>query len=521
MKNLAFSNRPFSDLIIRSLTICLLVGLASFSSFGQTMTKKQIVNESTKKLPEALVNLTSFLALPNDGNYPYQIRINLERCKEIFTTNGFEVKELATAGAPMLFAEKNFHKNAKTALFYLQIDGQPVDTSAWMQPSPYLAVIKRLKGDGSWEKVNINLENETPDLDWRIFARSASDSKGPSMAFISALEILHQLNIELSFNIKVIMDFQEELGSPDLPGVVAEYKDLLAADMILVMDGARHISNLPTLCYGARGLALATIKVFGPKTPLHSGQYGNFAPNPVFSAARLIAGLKDEKGRVLLPGFYDGVELTSEDKKLLAQIPENSIALQQRLGIANPDQVGDTYQESLQYPSLNVRGLKSAWVGKEVRTIIPSEVIIEIDIRLVPETNGDRLMGLLSTYIKEQGFHIVDSIPTDDERAQYDRIVSFNYRLGSPPYRTEFDSDVANMLNVAMARIFGNQVVNMRTTGGSQPIGAFIEALEVPAVSIRIPNPDNNIHSPNENLRIGNFLEGIQACLSILTQNMN
>ena len=205
----------------------------------------------------------------------------------------------------------------------------------------------------------------------------------------------------------------------------------------------------------------------------------------------------------------------------LILIPEDANALQQRLGIANPDQVGTTYQESLQYPSLNVRGLKSAWVGKEVRTIIPSEVIIEIDMRLVPETSGDRLMGLLSTYIKEQGFHIVDSIPTDDERAQYDRIVSFNYRLGSPPYRTEFDSDVANMLNVAMARVFGNQVVNMRTTGGSQPIGAFIEALEVPAVSIRIPNPDNNIHSPNENLRIGNFLEGIQACLSILTQNMN
>jgi acetylornithine deacetylase/succinyl-diaminopimelate desuccinylase-like protein len=521
MKSPTLSNQALRFTKLKYLFLYQLVIFSWLSAYSQNMTREEIVNESTKKLPEALVNLSSFLALPNDGNYSDQVRINLERCKEIFAKIGFEVMELATGGEPLLFAEKNFHKNAKTALFYLQIDGQPVDTSSWRQPSPYLAVIKKLNGEGLWEKVNINSENETPDLDWRIFARSASDSKGPSMAFISALEVLSQLNIKPSYNIKVIMDFQEELGSPDLSAAVAEYKDLLDADMILVMDGARHISNLPTLCYGARGIALATIKVFGPKTPLHSGQYGNFAPNPVFSAAKLIAGLKDENGHVLLPGFYDGVELTSQDKILLSQIPENPAALQQRLGIAKPDQIGDTYQESLQYPSLNVRGLKSAWVGKEVRTIIPSEVIIEIDMRLVPETNGDRLMGLLSTYIIEQGFHIVDSIPTDDERAQYARMVSFNYRLGSPPFRTDFDSDVANMLNVAMARVFGSQVVNMRTTGGSQPIGAFIDALGVPAVSIRIPNPDNNIHSPNENLRIGNYLEGIQACLSILTQNLN
>ena len=517
MKTLAFSlNRILAQYNI-AIAFTLLIAIGCHSAKGQTMTREEIVNETNKKLPQAIINLQRFLQLPNDGNYSDQIRHNLERCREIFTSLGFEVKELATAGEPLLFAEKIYHKQAKTALFYLQIDGQPVDTSEWQQQNPFLPVIKQRKDDGSWEEVNINLAKETPDMDWRIFARSASDSKGPSMAFISALEILEDLNIKPSINIKVIMDFQEELGSPDLPAAVEQHKQLLSADMILVMDGTRHISNLPTLCYGARGIATATIKVFGPKTPLHSGQYGNFAPNPVFSAAKLIAGLKDEEGHVLLPGFYDGIELTSHEKKLLSQIPEDATALQQRLGVAKPDQVGDTYQESLQYPSLNVRGLNSAWIGKEVRTIIPAEVIIEIDMRLVPESNGDRLMGLLSNYIKEQGFHLVDSVPTDNERAMYNRLVSFKYRLGSPAFRTDFDSPIAEMLNSAMARVFGDKVVNMRTTGGSQPIGAFIEALKVSAVSIRIPNPDNNIHSPNENLRIGNYLEGIQTCLSILT----
>ncbi len=145
---------------------------------------------------------------------------------------------------------------------------------------------------------------------------------------------------------------------------------------------------------------------------MHSGQYGNFAPNPVFEAARFIASLKDEKGKVSIKGFYDGITLSESDKKALNSLPENEDSLKIRLGIAERDQVGGSYQESLQYPSLNIRGLRAAWVGKEVRTIIPEEVDIEIDMRLVPETPGERMLDLLEEHLKLQGYHLVDSIPT-------------------------------------------------------------------------------------------------------------
>ncbi len=340
------------------------------------------------------------------------------------------------------------------------------------------------------------------------------------MCFLTALTILDKHKVKPNFNIKVIMDFQEEMSSPQLEWVVQNNKALLQSDMVLIMDGTRHVSNLPTLCFGARGIATATIKVFGPRHALHSGQYGNYAPNPVFAMSKLLAGLKDEQGRVTLPGFYDGIELTDLDKKALKEIPEDVAEINRTLGISRPDAVGETYQEAMQYPSLNVRGLRSGWVGNEVRTIIPEEVIAEIDMRLVPEASGEKLMGLLRNYITENGFHLVDGVPTEEERIQYPKLASMTYILGSAPFRTDLNTELGSWLSRAHERLFGNQFVKLRTTGGSQPIAPFIQTLNIPAVSVRIPNPDNSIHAPNENIRVGNFLEGIETMVGVLTEKL-
>ncbi len=488
-------------------------------SWSQNVSAEKIEALTDEKFIESITNLRHFLTLPNDGNYPEQIATNLAWCDSAFSDLKFKTQTIETDGAPLLFAEKVYHKNRKSVLFYLQIDGQPVDTTKWFQPNPFRPVLKEKK-DGIWTIIDFKKLEKNIDLDWRIFARSASDSKGPAISLISALQILQSKKIKPEYNIKVIMDFQEELGSPILPKAVVQNKELLDAEMLFIMDGTRHLSNLPTLTYGARGIATAAIKIFGPKYALHSGQYGNFAPNPVFEASRLIASMKDEKGKVTIPGFYDGVQLTDKDRKSLASIPENLDSTLINLGIAGPDKVASNYQESLQYPSLNIRGLKAAWVEKEVRTIIPSEVIIEIDMRLVPETPGERQIKLLKDHIENFGYHIVDSIPTNEERVKYPKLASFRYRLGSQPFRTEMDSPIGEFLNKSMSSVFGEKVVNMRTTGGSQPIAPFIETLELPAVSIRIPNPDNSIHGPNENIRLGNLKEGIMTCLALLTHQL-
>ena len=486
-------------------------------SFCQTVKTGKLNSLTDENFKEAITNLQHFLRLPNDGNFPEQIELNKHWCDSVFTKLNFKTQTLKTDGAPLLFAEKIYHKNRKSILFYLQIDGQPVDSSAWSQPNPFEPVLKEFQ-NGKWNTISFNSLQNKVEEDWRIFARSASDSKGPALSLITALQILQSEKIKPEYNIKVIMDFQEELGSPDLPKAVLQNKELLDAEMLFIMDGTRHLSNLPTLTYGARGIATTTIKIFGPSSNLHSGQYGNYAPNPVFEASRLISSLKDENGKVLVDGFYEGVNLTVRDRELLVKIPENSDSLNLRLGIAEPEHVANTYQEALQYPSLNIRGLKAGWTGKEVRTIIPEEVLIEIDMRLVLETPGERQIALLKKHLITQGFYLVDSVPTKEERAKFKKLATLSYRNGSKPFRTDMDAPIGIFLNKAMSRVFGEMVVNMRTTGGSQPMAPFIESLGIPAVSIRIPNPDNSIHGPDENLRLGNYREGILSSLAVLTE---
>lgn len=492
--------------------------LFSFSLAAQTLSSEKIKIAAKENLPTAISDLMTFLKLQNDGHFENEIQQNLKWCDSVFSNLKFKTQVIKTEGAPLLFAEKKMNNASKTVLFYLQIDGQPVDSTKWNQPNPFLPVLKEKDDNGIWKILNSEALKKEFNPDWRIFARSASDSKGPAMSLISALQILKDKKVKQAFNIKVIMDFQEEMGSPSLPKAVSQNRELLNADMLFIMDGTRHLSNLPTLTFGARGIVTATLKVFGPRYPLHSGQYGNFAPNPVFETSRLLSGLKDENGKVTLDGFYDGIELSEEEKLQLNSLPENIDSIKTRLGIAQADAIGNTYQEALQYPSLNIRGMNAAWVGKEVRTIIPAEVITEIDMRLVPESDGERLAQSLKTYIQDSGYHLVDSIPSEQERKTYSKLASFTYKLGSKPFRTDMNSPIGKHLEKAMQKVFGSDYIKMRTTGGSQPMSPFITELGVPAVSIRIPNPDNNIHSPNENFRLGNYLEGIITCLAILDE---
>ena len=500
------------------LFILLWITLSALSA--QTLLPSEIKQAARQSLDHSLLQYRQFLSIPNIGSFPEQRQANVDWCVQQFNQLGFETQVLHSKEIPHVLATWEINPNYETLLFYLQIDGQPVDSSEWNQPHPFKPVLKK-KMDKEWQIVDWSILADGFDPDLRVFARSASDSKGPAMTFITALQILQQKGIQPKFNIKVIMDFQEELGSPTLSPLVESKRDLFQAKMMLIMDGTRHVSNLPTLTFGARGIATVQLRVFGAVRNLHSGQYGNFAPNPVFHLARVLGQLKDENGRVLIPHFYDGVHLSNAEKALINSVPEDLAMLKKSLGIATIDSVGTTYQEALQYPSLNIRGLKAAWVEQEVRTLLPNEAIAEIDMRLVPETPGERQVQLLQDFLQLKGFHLIDSLPTVAERQTYPKLMQFTYKLGSKPFRTNMQSPIGDWLSKAMDYIFGDRHIKMRTTGGSQPIAPFITTLGLPAVSVRIPNPDNSIHAPNENLRLGNYLEGIETCLSILVQEMN
>ena len=419
---------------------------------------------------------------------------------------------------PLLLAEKISSKNLKTLLIYFHMDGQPVDPSKWNQKNPYSPVLKE-KNDGIWREILWDRIHSNPDPDWRIFSRSTSDDKGPPMMLVNALKTIEKLNLKLKVNIKLIIDFQEEMSSPTIANAVKKYKEELKADYLLIIDGPSHVSNQPTLSFGARGMSSITLKAYGPRVPQHSGHYGNYAPNPAIYLSKIISSMKSYSGRVLIPGFYDGIEIDEEAKKILRAVPDDEKVIMENIGIAITDKVGSSYQESIQFPSLNVRGFESGWVGKEARTIVPSTAIAEIDVRLVKESNPQRLIELIKNHIIKEGAYVIENRePTEEERLTKSNIIKFNSKISYLAFRTEVHSPIGNWASSALEKAFGKKPIKIRTSGGSIPISPFVTTLEVPAVTYPSVNRDNNQHSPNENIRIGNFYDGTIGMIYLLLE---
>ncbi|PZX51117.1 acetylornithine deacetylase/succinyl-diaminopimelate desuccinylase-like protein [Algoriphagus ratkowskyi] len=505
---------------MRKALLVLSAIFLTLPTFSQTPSKEALEALTEKSWQHGLHLLQEIVKMPNDAAYPEQISVNIEWCEQEFEKRGWQSELLETDGIPLLLVSKSQPKAEKTALFYFHMDGQAVDRSKWNQPDPYIPVLKSQNDSGEWEIIPTENLTSGYDADWRIFGRSTSDDKGPIAMFLTGWDALQEAGISPNYNIKIILDFEEEQGSPSLPAAVLKYKNKLTADMMLIMDGPRHTSNEPTLSYGARGISEMTLTTYGPKLPQHSGHYGNYAPNPAFLLAQLLASMKDVNGIVTIPGFYDGIKLTESEKKILAQVPDDENAIRAKLGIGRTDQVGLSYQESIQYPSLNIRGMESAWVGKEARTIVPATAVAEIDVRLVPESDPERLFTLIQKHIEDQGFHILDSDPSDEERMKYPKIVRMNYSISYQAFRTPMDSEAGAWLRSAMNRAFGKDPVQIRISGGSIPISPFVDALGIPAVTIPTVNADNNQHSPNENIRLGNYKEGITTVMAILTEKL-
>ena len=225
---------------------------------------------------------------------------------------------------------------------------------------------------------------------------------------------------------------------------------------------------------------------------------------------QLLATMKGDDGKVLIKGFYEGLPpLSAAERAILDGVPDDPAALQALFGIAAPERPGLTLQEALQYPSLNIRGLSSAFVGGEARTIIPATATAEIDVRLVKETPAARLHELVVAHIRAQGWHVVTTDPDDAARAKYPKIVKVIARgEGTNAFRTSPLLPISEQVAASLQEVFGAPPVQIRTMGGTVPIAPFIEALGFPAIGVPTVNFDNNQHGENENLRLGHFFGG-------------
>ena len=477
--------------------------------------------QSTQQLAQGTFReYLELLSMPSDASVPADIRRNVDWLERAFARRGFTTKQLENSGKPMLYAEwPKRVSGAKTVLFYMHLDSQPVLDSEWAQKSPWQPVVKKRNASGAWEIVDTALLSAaTLDPELRVFGRASSDDKGPIMMFLAAFDGLKQLGADPAINVKVLLDSEEEKGSPSIATVLQANRDVLRTDAVVMHDGPLHDSERPTLIFGNRGIVRVMLTVYGPKQPLHSGHYGNYAPNPAVRLAQLLASMKDDRGRVTIPGYYDRVRLSESEKRILAATPDNEEAIRRRIGIRTPDQVGSNLQEALQFPSLNVRGLSAASVGEKASNIIPHEAIADLDLRTTPEADPDYLFGLLRRHVEKQGYHLVTGPPTDQERAVHDKLARLTMdAAGGRAVRSAPDSPLGTWVHGSLAKTHPTrEPVRIRLMGGSLPTDSLVETLGVPFVIVPLVNGDNNQHTFDENLRIGHYVEGIRTIIGLV-----
>jgi len=495
----------------RVLTIVALLFISHIFSQEESQLKSQVRH--------SIDELRDFVSIPNDALDHADINRNLTWLTKKFTERGFNSSILPTEGESLFFAALPMDDAKPTILFYMHFDGQSVEPSKWNQPDPYKVVLKSEDGD-SWQNQPFDSLDSDINYDWRLFGRSTSDDKGPIVMFLNAIDLLKENNKVIPYNIKVILDGEEEKSSKPLPKAVKEYRELLEADFLIINDGPVHVSEKPTVVYGCRGITSLSLTTYGPIKPQHSGHYGNYAPNPGFQLAQVLAGMKDADGKVLIKGYYDGITIDDATMQVLRSVPDDANTINTNLAIKKPETVGAFYQESLQYPSLNIRGLGSGWIGEKARTIVPASATAEIDLRLVPESDGNRLKGLVKKHIEQQGFYILDSVPTKAQRMAHDKIMTVMEGSVTDAFRTELTNPYGDFLVETLQKTFEDDVVQIRIMGGTVPIAPFINELKIPAFIVPMVNPDNNQHSPNENLKIGQIAYGIKAFYGILSSKM-
>ncbi|MGH7546352.1 MAG: M20/M25/M40 family metallo-hydrolase, partial [Gemmatimonadota bacterium] len=350
---------------------------------------------------------------------------------------------------------------------------------------------------------------------WRIYARSASDDKAPIVALLAVLDAWRAAGIEPTNRLKFLFEGDEEAGSNFLPGIAERHRDLLAADLAIMADGPIHPSGRPTAVFGLRGIVTIRLTVYGPIRPLHSGHYGNWAPNPAMRLAQLLASMKGADGRVLVEGWADdALPLGTAERDALARYSNDDEPQRLQFQLGSLDGGGDARMELIAQPSLNVRGLRSLFVRAEARTLIPDLAVAELDLRLVAGNEPERKVAKLVRHIRGQGYTVVQEEPDSALRVRTPKLVRVETGDGYPAGRTPLDDPAARALVDGLGTAGLGESVVIPTMGGSGPAYVFTAILGTPFAVVPIVNHDNNQHAENENVRVGSLFRGMEILAS-------
>lgn len=461
------------------------------------------------------------LSIPNVSADKENTRKNAVFITQMLQKRGLDARLLETPGNPLVYGELNVPQASRTLLFYVHYDGQPVEPAGWIDSQPFKPVLRPAKmeaGTALPKPIPLPAPGRPFREEWRLYGRSTGDDKAPILCILTALDAIKKAGVSLRNNIKFILDGEEEAGSPNLGPCLARNKSLLKADVLFMCDGPAYFSGDPTLFFGVRGIVSLEITVYGPNVDLHSGHYGNWAPNPALHLAQLLASMKDRQGKVLIPGFYDTVvPLSAGEIEAVKEVPGFDAQLMALYGFAARENPGLDLMAALQLPALNIDGIRSGSVGEEARTVIPSSAAAAIDIRLVKGNEPAEMVRQVIAHVRNQGYHVVAAEPTPGIRAAYPRLAKvITSETGYPASRTSMDLPISRSIAQAFRLYPDLKVVMLPSLGGSLPIYLFDQALELPVIGVSIANYDNNQHQANENIRIGHLWRGIEIFAALL-----
>lgn len=501
--------------------VVLLILSLPFALGAQTLHEKvrahRVANE-----PALIEEYRTFVAIPNVSSDHANIRRNADFIVGMLQRRGVaaELLTIDKPGAnPVVFGEVRVPGATRTVVFYAHYDGQPVNPKQWaagLEPFTPVFLTDPIERGG---KILSDWRPGQPvDPQWRISGRGAADDKAGVMMIINAYDALVQTGGTPTVNVKFFFEGEEEVGSTNLGAILAAHKAKAAGDLWIICDGSRHVSGRKVVSFGVRGDVNMDLTVYGAKRPLHSGNFGNFAPNPALRLVALLASMKDEHGKVLVKNFYDDYVQFSETERLAVQ--EASFAdhgLLKELGLKEPEVPGRSLLEGFELPTLNINGIGAANTGALAANIIPSTAKATLDLRLVLGNDWQRQTDRVRAHITAQGWHVIDHEPTDAERAQHAKLIRVEMGQGYNAQRTPMNLPIAQAVVDAVQTTTSEPVIRLPTVGGSLPLIIIEHVLGTRVLTVPSVNYDNNQHAENENVKVQFLWDGIETFAALMT----
>ena len=482
----------------------LVILLTALASTLTAQTPKQAADQwHAAHEQEILQEFTTLLAIPNVASDKPNIQRNADALVAMLKARHVDAQQLTAAGSnPVIFGEIKTPGARHTIVFYAHYDGQPVTPSEWATKTPFTPVTKMVKGEP------------------RIYARSASDDKAAILAQLTALDALQAAHIPFKVNLRFVWEGEEEAGSTNLGAVLEKYRDQLGGDAWLICDGPVDQSGRQSVVFGARGVTHLAITLYGPNRELHSGHYGNWAPNPAMMLAQLLGSMEDANGHVLVPHYYDGITpLTPLEKQAIAEAPRNEEKLMHELGLGHANGGGKPLVELLNEPTLNIDGFASARTEAKANNVVPSTATADLDLRLVKGLDWKKQQQRVVDYIASQGYFITNAPPDKTTLLAHPKVAFVQLdTVGYNAVRTPMDLPIAKDVIAAVESARG-PVVKLPTMGGSVPLEVIEHALGTHTITVPIANYDNNQHSFNENIRLQNLWDGIETMSALEAMN--